>query len=349
MITYSALITGLSGLVLTANETAFLSRTRPCGIILFSRNCETGDQIRALVASAIAAIGTADILVLIDQEGGRVQRLRPPLARALPPAANYAHLYETNPQHATRAAFDAARLVADELRALSINTNCAPVVDLPVEGSHTIIGDRAYGASVAQVTMLAEAVARGHMAGGVLPVIKHIPGHGRAMADSHHDLPIVATSHAELSATDFAPFRELAHLPAAMTAHVVYSAIDANHPATSSTTVIGGVIRAEMGFDGLLMSDDLSMNALSGTITTRAQSAIVAGCDVVLHCNGDLTEMIEAAEGVPALAGTSLGRFQAALAVTRICEPFDKTTALANLAIARDVIFKAPMPTPIDS
>jgi beta-N-acetylhexosaminidase len=252
----------------------------------------------------------------------------------LPPASAYAALYASDPKLAARAAFDAARLVAQELRALSINTNCAPVVDLPVRGSHDIIGDRAYGATVPQVVALAEAVARGHIAGGVVPVIKHIPGHGRAMADSHYDLPFVATSHAKLSETDFAPFRELAHLPTAMTAHVVYSAIDADQPATTSPTVIGTIIRGEMGFNGLLMSDDLSMKALSGTILSRARSAIAAGCDVVLHCNGTMAEMIEAASGVPKLTGKALARFEAALAVTRIEEPFDQHAALAHLELA---------------
>lgn len=334
MTTHTALITGLAGVTLTAEEAAFLARARPCGIILFSRNCQTADQIRALVAAATTAIGSSEILVLIDQEGGRVQRLHPPLARTLPPAAAYATLYARDPNLAIRAAFDAARLVADELRALSINTNCAPVVDLPVRGSHNIIGDRAYGATVDQVAALAEAVARGHIAGGVVPVIKHIPGHGRAMADSHHDLPFVATSHEKLTATDFAPFSRLAHLPTAMTAHVVYSAIDADRPATTSPTVIGDVIRREMAFDGLLMSDDLSMKALAGSMASRTRSAIAAGCDVVLHCNGDLAEMIEAASAVPTLADKALVRFAAALAITRQREPFDQTAALLSLDLA---------------
>jgi beta-N-acetylhexosaminidase len=331
---HSALITGLSGLVLTPDEAVFLREERPCGLILFARNCASHDQIRALVAASREAIGSADILVLIDQEGGRVQRLRPPLARALPPAASYARLYQTDPVRARQAAFDAARLVAAELRALSINMNCAPVADLPVAGSHNIIGDRAYGATPDQVAALAEAVAQGHMAGGVVPVIKHIPGHGRATADSHHDLPVVATPHAELSATDFAPFRRLAHMPAAMTAHVVYAAIDAARPATTSARMIGDIIRREIGFDGLLMSDDLSMKALTGSMEDRTRASFAAGCDVALHCNGDLTEMTAVSRGVPQLAGAAKTRFEAALAITRRNEPFDETAALANLTLA---------------
>lgn len=330
----SALITGLSGPSLTDPEAAFLARERPCGIILFARNCDSRDQIRALIAAVHAAIRSHDTLVLIDQEGGRVQRLRPPLARALPPAANYARLYAADPVVACRAAFDAARLVADELRALSINTNCAPVLDLPVPGSHDIIGDRAYGTTTAQVVALAQAVARGHMAGGVVPVIKHIPGHGRAMADSHLDLPVVPNSHAELSKTDFAPFRALAHLPAAMTAHVVYTAIDPHAPATTSQRLIGGIIRGEIGFDGLLMSDDLSMEALSGSMVARASAAMAAGCDVALHCNGDLAEMTAAVEGVPVLSGAALARFDRAMAITRAHEPFDQIAALKSLDLA---------------
>ena len=331
---HSALITGLSGQSLTPGEAAFLRRMRPCGIILFARNCASHDQIRSLVAAAVEAIGLTGILVLIDQEGGRVQRLRPPLASALPPATNYATLYATDPARACRAAFDAARLVAEELRALSINTNCAPVLDLPIAGSHDIIGDRAYGSNTAQVVALAAAVARGLIAGGVVPVIKHIPGHGRATADSHLDLPIVTASHAELSATDFAPFRHLADMPTAMTAHVVYSSIDASNPATTSPSLIAGIIRREIGFDGLLMSDDLSMKALSGSIQARAEAAIAAGCDVALHCNGDLPEMEAAAAGVPMLAGKAKARFDAAIAITGRREPFDMTAALQSLELA---------------
>jgi beta-N-acetylhexosaminidase len=331
---HSALITGLAGTTLLPAEAAFLAASRPCGIILFARNCASPDQICALISDAMAAIGTGDILVLIDQEGGRVQRLRPPLARALPPAANYGRLYAADPALACAAAFDAARLAAAELTALSINTNCTPVLDLPIPGSHDIIGDRAFGATPTQVAALARAVANGHMAGGVVPVIKHIPGHGRATADSHFDLPVVTAPRATMEASDFEPFRQLNDMPAAMTAHVVYTALDPDQPATTSARVIAEAIRGHIGFAGMLMSDDLSMQALSGAIRGRAEASIAAGCDVVLHCNGDLTEMEAAASGVPALSGKALARFAAARAVTSRCDPFDEEAALANLARA---------------
>jgi len=330
--TATALITGLSGTGLLPQESAFLARTRPCGIILFARNCVGHDQIRSLVTDALKAIGSASVLVLIDQEGGRVQRLRPPLGRALPPGAAYGQLADADLAQACRVAFDAARLVADDLRALGINTNCAPVLDLPVPGSHDIIGDRAYGSTVERVVALGQAVAAGYIAGGVLPVIKHIPGHGRATADSHLDLPVITTPYPELSGTDFAPFRALAQLPAAMTAHVVYGAIDGTGPATTSARVVTSVIRKDIGFDGLLMSDDLSMKALSGTIRERAERSIAAGCDVVLHCNGDLAEMEAAAAGASALTGLAAARFARAFTITGSTQPFDRAAAEANLA-----------------
>lgn len=328
---HSALIVGLAGLTLTPDEAAYLRSVRPCGIILFARNVAQPDQIRRLVAAAQDAIGTADILVLIDQEGGRVRRLRPPLGRDLPPAANYALLHALDPQAAIDAAFRTARLLARDLKALSINTNCAPVLDLPVAGAHDIIGDRAYGMAANTIIALTRAVADGHQAGGVLPIIKHIPGHGRAFADSHFELPRVATAHAELSATDFAPFAALADQPAAMTAHVVYEGVDAIEPASTSKRVIENIIRREIGFDGFLMSDDLSMQALSGTIHARCKAVIAAGCDVALHCNGDLAEMSQAAAGAPKLSGAALARFERAFAVTRRSQTFDEADALTSL------------------
>lgn len=327
-----ALITGLAGPELLPEEAAFLGRVRPCGIILFARNLVAHDQITRLVADAKAAIGLDDVLVLIDQEGGRVQRLRPPLARALPPARAYAQLYATDPAAAVAAARSQSRLVAAELGELGINTDCAPVLDVPVAGAHDIIGDRAYGASAEQVAALGRAVAEGFLDGGMLPVIKHIPGHGRAMSDSHHDLPVVDTPHATLSATDFAAFKALADMPAAMTAHVVFTAIDRDNPASTSARVTEDIIRGEIGFDGLLMSDDLSMKALTGTIGARAEAVIAAGSDVALHCNGDLAEMEEAAARLPTLTGKSRIRFFAALARVSRPEPFDPATAVAKLS-----------------
>ncbi len=328
-----ALITGLEGAALTAAESRFLQATRPLGIILFARNCETEDQIRRLVAEALAAIGSDETLVLIDQEGGRVQRLRPPLGRALPPAQAYARRYEDgDADGACSAAFAAARLVARDLRELGINTNCTPVLDLPVPGAHAIIGDRAFGTNVEQVVRLGRAVAEGFMAGGVLPVIKHIPGHGRATKDSHLDLPVVETPHAELSRTDFAPFKALADIPAAMSAHVVFTAVDPDAPASTSPKVTANVIRGEIGYDGLLMSDDLGMHALKGTMRERAEAVIRAGSDVALHCSGILSEMEAAADGVPDLAGTALRRAENALAVLKNQEEFDIAAAEAGLA-----------------
>ncbi len=327
-----ALITGLAGPELSPAEAEFLRRVRPCGVILFARNLVSLAQIAQLVAEAKAAIGQGDVLVLIDQEGGRVQRLRPPLGRALPPARAYADLYATAPDAALDAARSQSRLVAADLLALGINTDCAPVLDVPVAGAHDIIGDRAYGTAPAQVAELGRAVAEGFLDGGVLPVIKHIPGHGRAMADSHFDLPVVDTPHAILSATDFAAFRALADMPAAMTAHVVFTAIDRDHPASTSARVTEEIIRGEIGFDGLLMSDDLSMKALSGTIGARAEAVITAGSDVALHCNGDLAEMEEAAARLPTLTGKSRIRFFAAMARLGRPQPFDPAAAVAKLS-----------------
>ena len=264
-----AFIAGVAGETLSPAEASFFRSAAPAGLILFARNCVSHEQIRRLVGDVRDAVGGDEILVLIDQEGGRVQRLRPPLGRALPAAQAYAMLFAEDATLAREAAFNAARLVADDLISPGINTDGAPVLDLPVPGSHDIIGDRAYGTEVAQVAMLARAVAEGFMAGGVLPVIKHIPGHGRATADSHLELPVVTEPHAVLSATDFAPFKALRDMPAAMTAHVVYTAIDAARPASTSERVTRDVIRGEIGFDGLLMSDDLSMKALTGSFTER--------------------------------------------------------------------------------
>lgn len=329
----SAYITGLAGDTLQQGERRLLAVTRPAGIILFARNCVSPDQIRQLVADAKTAIGSDDVLVLIDQEGGRVQRLRPPHWRALPPAAAYAALYTMDPPAATTAAGLAARLTAQDLRALGINTNCTPVLDVPVPGAHSIIGDRAFGSNWPQIAALGRAVAAGHRAGGVVPVIKHIPGHGRANADSHLELPIVTTARADLEATCFAAFHALRDMPAAMTAHVVFSAIDRAHPASTSAIVTEDVIRGKIGYEGFLMSDDLGMKALSGSFVDRAAAVIRAGSDVALHCGGDLAEMEAVASGVPALQGAALRRFEQCLAVTRRSEAFDQ--AAADSALAR--------------
>lgn len=327
----TALITGVAGERLSADEAAFLGRARPCGLILFKRNCSSIEQIRALIADVRAAVGADDLLVLVDQEGGRVQRLRPPLFRPMPPGAGYAKLFATDRQRGLDAAALAASLVGAELIPFGFNTNCAPVLDVPVPGSHDIIGDRAYGTSPKQVIALGRAVRDGYASAGVLPVIKHIPGHGRATKDSHLDLPVVTTPWAELSGTDFAPFKALADSPAAMTAHVVFTAVDPHAPASTSEVVHDRVIRGEIGFAGLLMSDDLSMFALSGSMRERAEAVIRAGSDVTLHCNGALAEMEQVASGTPPLEGKALQRYEAALAVTRRREAFDRVAAATAL------------------
>lgn len=328
----TALIVGVAGTKLSRDEAAFLKEARPAGFILFARNLADHAQIRALIADVRAAVGGDDLLVLIDQEGGRVQRLRPPLGRALPPAAAYGRLYARDRDAAVTAVFEVTRLLAADLSALGINTDCAPVLDVPVPGAHDIIGDRAYGRSVDQVVALAEAVGDAFIAGGVVPVIKHIPGHGRATADSHLALPVVTEARDELAVTDFAPFKALNRMPAAMTAHVVFRDIDPEAPASTSPIVTRDIIRGAIGFDGLLMSDDLTMKALSGPMRARAEAVIAAGSDLALHCSGDLPEMRQAAAGSGALGGRARERFDAAVKITKATRPFDSHAAEAQLA-----------------
>ncbi len=265
--------------------------------------------------------------VLVDQEGGRVQRLKPPQWPAYPAGARYGALYDRAPEAGLAAARLAGHLIAADLRPLGIDVDCLPLADVPVAGGDPIIGDRAYGSEPGKVAAIAAAIAQGLTAGGVLPVLKHLPGHGRAGADSHLKLPVVDTPRATLEATDFAAFRPLAGLPLGMTAHVVFSAIDPVAPATTSVTMVREVIRGFIGFQGLLMSDDISMGALSGTLAARSQAALAAGCDVVLHCNGDLREMTQVASVVPELSGEALARADAALAARSAPEEFDAEAA----------------------
>jgi len=326
----SAFVTGVAGTELTPREAAVLRAAAPCGIILFARNVSEPAQVRRLTSAARDAVGE-DILVLIDQEGGRVRRLMPPHWRELPPASAYGALYAQDAEHACRTAWLASRLLAQDLRAVGINTNCTPVLDLPAPGSHAIIGNRAYGADARQVVDLGRAVAEGHMAGGVLPVIKHMPGHGRATEDSHLALPVVDTSRAELERTDFAPFRALAHLPVAMTAHVVFAAIDPGNPASTSARVTQDIMRAGIGFDGLLLSDDLGMQALSGSMAERAAAVIAAGSDIALVCSGEIADTEAVAGAVPRLDGPAQARFARAGAVLRQQAAFDVAEAEAGL------------------
>jgi beta-N-acetylhexosaminidase len=297
-----AFISGVAGLNLSADERAFLRAAEPWGFILFKRNISSPEQVADLVQSFRDLLGW-HAPVLIDQEGGRVQRLGPPEWPEYPSGAKYSELYDRDPAVGLSAARLGARLIASDLYALGIDVDCLPLADVPVPGSDAVIGDRAYGTDPAKVTAIARAVSEGLLKGGVLPVLKHLPGHGRATADSHLKLPVVDTDRATLERTDFAAFRPLAKLPLGMTAHVVFSAIDPVAPATTSVTMLGQVIRGSIGFEGLLMSDDISMGALSGSLAERSRAAVHAGCDVVLHCNGKLAEMEEVAAAVPVLAG----------------------------------------------
>jgi len=316
-----AIILGCSGPRLTEAEAEFFAEAQPFGFILFRRNVEDPEQLAELVA-ALRACVEHEAPVLIDQEGGRVQRMIPPHWTRYPPGAAY--LKASNDLAGAReTARLGARLMAHDLHAVGIDVDCLPVLDVPVPGAHDIIGDRAYAADPEQVAVLGRAAAEGLMAGGVLPVIKHIPGHGRALADSHHDLPVVNADRAHLEAWDFMPFRALSDMPIAMTAHVVYAALDPEEPATTSRIVLD-MVRDELGYQGLIVSDDLSMKALKGDLEHRATSALKAGCDVVLHCNGDMAEMQAVLAGSKKLKGKRRKRAEAAMARrVRLPEPLD--------------------------
>jgi len=328
----SRVVYGCSGTTLSADECAFFRESRPWGFILFGRNIETPDQVRALVRALRETVADGSAPILIDQEGGRVSRLKPPYWHERPAAARFGALHNLNPEAAREATYLNARLIAYDLAELEINVDCLPVLDVPVAGAHDVIGDRAFAHDPLTVIDLGRAQIEGLMEGGILPVMKHIPGHGRAQADSHLVLPRVEASVEELSANDFVTFRSLDLCPMAMTAHVVYDSIDPQRPATTSPKVIRDVIRGEIGFDGLLMSDDLSMKALDGPLEVRTRAALFAGCDVVLHCNGDMEEMKAVASEVKILNGVALKRAEAALAHLVEPDPFDPAAAEARLA-----------------
>lgn len=331
----AAAIFGCAGKQLTKEELAFFRDVKPWGFILFARNIEDPGQVVALTAALRETVGREDAPILIDQEGGRVQRFGPPHWNRYPPGRAYGDLVTGDPLRAREIARLGARLMAHDLAALGVNVDCVPVLDVPDPKGHEIIGDRAYGQTPEQVATLGRAAAEGLIAGGVLPIVKHIPGHGRAMADSHLELPVVDADYADLDARDFAPFRVLSDMPMAMTAHVIYSAVDRKRPATTSKKAIRQVIREAIGFDGLLMSDDLSMKALSGDFGERTRASLKAGCDVVLHCNGDMGEMKAIASQAHALKGRARHRADAALArIARAPEPFDPAEGRARFEAA---------------
>ncbi|TPI15801.1 beta-N-acetylhexosaminidase [Mesorhizobium sp. B4-1-3] len=327
-----SMILGCAGKSLTEDEVRFYRDERPWGFILFARNIGEAGQIRDLVASMRDCVGRPHAPVFIDQEGGRVQRLRPPLAPNYPAGGALGALWRDDREAGRRAAWLMARLHAFDLSRLGITADCLPVLDVPVEGASDVIGARAYGKEPNAVIELGRASAEGLMSGGVLPVMKHIPGHGRASADTHFALPTVDTPLEELSRHDFAPFKALNGLPMAMTAHVVYSAVDPDNPATTSAKVVNQVIRGEIGFDGLLMSDDTSMKALSGDFPTKAASILAAGCDLVLHCNGVFEEMSGIASRTTALSGKSLQRAGRALTYIKERDVADETAIRAEFA-----------------
>jgi beta-N-acetylhexosaminidase len=331
-----AFITGVSGLELSADERAFIRAELPWGFILFKRNIETPAQVASLVRELRDLVGNVDAPVLIDQEGGRVQRLGPPHWPVYPPGAVFGALYDIDPQLGFQAARLSSRLIAADLIDLGITVDCLPLADVPIAGADAVIGNRAYGTEPGKVAAIARAVTDGLEQGGVLPVLKHIPGHGRATADSHFRLPTVDTARDELDRSDFAAFQQLADLPMAMTAHVVFSALDPAHPATTSATIIRQVIRGGIGFQGLLMSDDVSMNALAGSIAERTRAIVNAGCDMVLHCNGKLDEMRDVARETPELTGEALNRANRALASRKAPLPLDRQAARAELDALMD-------------
>ena len=292
-------IFGISGTVLTDAEKRFLEITRPIGVILFKRNIESLSQVKKLCADLRDAANDSDLIIAIDQEGGRVARLRPPLWPEYPPMRPFGSQYKTASDAAKKSVYDNFQDIGHRLLQLGITMNCAPVLDVPITGAHDVIGDRAFADDPKTVATLGREAALGLMAAGVFPVIKHIPGHGRATVDSHHDLPHVDCDHATLSKTDFAPFAMLRDMPFAMTAHVVYTAIDDKYPATLSKKIVDEIIRGEIGFDGLLMGDDLGMKALNGDFATLTRDSFIAGCDIALHCSGEMAEMQAVASALP--------------------------------------------------
>jgi len=325
-------IFGCQGTELTDEERRFFTEAQPWGFILFGRNVADPEQVRRLVVDLRDCVGDARAPVLIDQEGGRVARLAPPLWRERPPAGRFGALHASSAGNAREAVWLNARLIANDLAQLGISVDCAPVLDVPVEGADAVIGDRAFAHDPSVVIDLGRAAIEGLLDGGVLPVMKHIPGHGRASVDTHKALTHITVAFEELSTSDFVTFRCLNDCPLAMTAHVIFDAIDAQRPATTSPKVIREVIRGEIGFEGVLITDDISMDALHGTLSIRARAALFAGCDIVLHCNGQMAEMREVAGEAKPLQDQWLKRCEKALSQLAAPEPLDAGAAEARLA-----------------
>jgi beta-N-acetylhexosaminidase len=324
-----SMILGCSGHAITPEERSFYQGEQPWGFILFGRNISEPAQIADLVASLRDSVGR-DAPVFIDQEGGRVQRIRPPILPHYPSGQALGDIYRQDRERGLRAAWLMSRLHAFDLLKFGINVDCLPVLDVPVEGSSNVIGNRAYGGDPVTVMEMGRAAAEGLKAGGVLPVMKHMPGHGRGFADSHHELPVVSVPRAELKAHDFMPFVALKDELMAMTCHVVFTDIDPTNPATTSRKVIEEIIRGHIGFEGLLLSDDTSMNALKGTIGERAANIVAGGCDIVLHCNGVMDEMQQVVRNVPPLTGAALARTKAVEAAFGQDDGADETSIRAE-------------------
>lgn len=322
--TPKAFVSGCAGTRLSADEAAFFAEQQPWGLILFKRNCESRKQVAALVDEFRTAVGRSDAPVLIDQEGGRVRRLQPPVWPDYPACGVIGKLAVPDRERGVRAAWLQGRLIAADLADLGITVDCLPVLDVLAPDASEAIGDRSFGDDPDLVAELGRALADGLLAGGVCPVMKHLPGQGRATCDSHFELPVVATELDTLAASDFAPFVALVDLPGGMTSHTVFSAVDPKNPATTSRAVIRDIIRKRIGFGGLLMSDDISMNALSGDCGTRAATIHDAGCDIVLHCNGLMDEMRAVADAVPPLDSVSGERADRLLAAIRPPSSFDR-------------------------
>ena len=334
-----ALIIGCSGTEITPDEARFIEQAKPWGLILFRRNIADRDQLTALTAAFRRMVGRLDAPVLIDQEGGRVQRMGPPHWQKYPAAAKFLGMSKGDVQEAASLARIASRLIAHDLTECGINIDCMPVLDCPTPGSNDAIGDRAYAHDPVAIAEIGRAAAEGMLDGGVLPIIKHMPGHGRAMVDSHYTLPVVKDPRDLLEKTDFYPFKRLNDLPIAMTGHIVVSAIDPSGPATTSPMIIRDVIRGWIGFDGLLLSDDVSMKALSGSFAERTEALFAAGCDIALHCNGIMEEAEAVASAAPVLAGRALERAERALSRLKLPQSmFDPVEAAkileAKLALA---------------